>query len=196
MEVIIEAGATVSTQAWIDTGVYIGPRAHVSEGVRLGAGCRVECGVFIDRDVEIGRGARIDHYALIYSGATIEEDVYLGPHSCLGNHRAPRANPAPGHATSPGERLSQIRICRGASIGAGAIVLPDVTVGAWAMVGAGAVVTRHVPAYGLAIGVPARLVGYVCACGRRLRDALSLADLACPACQRLERPGPCAAEVG
>lgn len=196
MEVIIEADAIVSTQARLDPGVYIGHQTHVRERARLGAGCRVGQGVFIDRDVAIGRGARIDHYALIYSGVTIEEEVYLGPHCCLGNDRTPRASRPPGHVADHGGQHGQIHICRGASVGAGAVVLPNVTIGAWAMVGAGAVVTRDVPAHGLVIGVPARLVGYVCSCGRRLRDALSLADLACPSCQRRERPDSFAAEAG
>lgn len=182
---VIDPSATVSSLARIEAGVHIGQHAHVREGARLGTGTRVGIGAYIDHDVSIGCWVQIHNYALVYYDTVVEDGAMLGPACCLASERAPRAITRQGQPQRRDERTAgRVHVGRGATVGAGAIILPDVTVGPWAMVGAGAVVTRNVPAYGLVVGVPARLVGYVCACGARLRETLDLADLICPACRR------------
>ncbi|MGB9880554.1 MAG: acyltransferase, partial [Anaerolineae bacterium] len=105
----------------------------------------------------------------IYHGVTIEDGVFIGPHACLTNDKLPRAITPEGQLKRDTDwEVGKILIQYGASIGAGAIILPGVTVGRFAMVGAGAVVTKDVVAHGLVIGNPARLVGFVCQCGHRL----------------------------
>jgi acetyltransferase-like isoleucine patch superfamily enzyme len=142
----------------------------------------------ISPNVILGVGCQIWHYTQIREGATIgdqsiigRDGVFVGPRACLTNDRYPRA------ITPCGRRKGQndwtqgaIHVGYGASIGAGAIIVTDVTIGAFAMIGAGAVVTANVPAHGLALGTPARLVGYVCKCGYRLEAHGPLAS--CEVC--------------
>jgi acetyltransferase-like isoleucine patch superfamily enzyme len=105
----------------------------------------------------------------IYHGATLDDGVFIGPGAILTNDRQPRAiNPDGSLKSADDWQVGPIFVGYGASIGAGCIVLPGVTIGRFAMTGAGAVITRDVPAHGLAVGAPARLVGYVCSCGSRL----------------------------
>ncbi len=165
----IHPTADVSSQAIIGPGVKIWHQAQVREGARIGANCIVGKGVYIDFDVVIGDNVKIQNGVWAYHGATVEEGVFLGPGAILTNDKLPRAINADGSLKSDADwEVSPILIRRGASIGAGAVILPGVTVGEFAMVGAGAVVTHDVPAHGLVYGNPARLRGYVCHCGRPL----------------------------
>src|SRR5262249_41182396 len=128
-------------------------------------------GVYIDLNVHIGNNVKIQNSALLYHGLTVDDGVFIGPGACMTNDVHPRAITPDGHLKSDDDwEVGPIRICYGASIGAGAIILPKVTVGGFALVAAGAVVTHSVPAHGLVAGVPARLIGYVCACGRKLEE--------------------------
>jgi acetyltransferase-like isoleucine patch superfamily enzyme len=123
----------------------------------------------VDFDVSIGDNVKIQNGVFVYHGATVEEGVFLGPGVVLTNDKLPRAiNPDGSLKADADWEVSPVVIRRGASIGARAVVLPGVTVGEFAMVGAGAVVTRDVPAYALVFGNPARHHGYVCRCGRPL----------------------------
>jgi acetyltransferase-like isoleucine patch superfamily enzyme len=136
----------------------------------LGANCVVGKGAYIDHDVRIGDNVKIQNGALIYYKAILEDGVFIGPNVCLTNDRYPRAISSDGKpkATEDWE-AGGVLVRFGASIGAGAIVLPDVTVGRWALVAAGALVTRDVPDQALVAGSPAKPLGYVCKCGRRLK---------------------------
>jgi acetyltransferase-like isoleucine patch superfamily enzyme len=167
---MIHPTAEVSPKAQIGEGTRIWHHAQVREGAKIGRNCIIGKNVYIDFDVTIGDNVKIQNNASVYHGATIEDGVFIGPHACLTNDKIPRAiTPAGELKGSQDWEVGRILVKYGASIGAGAVILPNVTIGRFAMVGAGAVVTRDVPDHGLVVGNPARLVGYVCRCGRRLR---------------------------
>jgi acetyltransferase-like isoleucine patch superfamily enzyme len=127
-------------------------------------------GAYIDLDVTLGDNVKVQNGVYVYHGVTVEDGVFLGPGVILTNDKLPRAINPDGSLKSDADwEVSPTLIKRGASIGAGAVVLPGVTVGEFAMVGAGAVVTRDVPAHVLVYGNPARSQGYVCCCGQPLR---------------------------
>jgi len=184
-EIKIHPTADVAPSARIGAGTVIWHRAQVREGVKLGAHCIVGKDVYIDVDVVIGSMAKIQNAALIYHGATLEDGVFVGPQACLANDRLPRAVTPDGTLKTANDWTVGKTIVRyGASIGAGAIILPGVELGSFAMIGAGAVVVRSVPPFGLVRGVPARLVGYVCVCGAPLEQVTEGHGL-CTQCRRV-----------
>ncbi len=186
MSYYVHPTAEVSSEAIIGDGTRIWHQAQVRERARIGAECIIGKGAYIDFDVSIGRRCKLQNGVYVYHGATLEDGVFLGPGTMLLNDKHPRAINPDGSLKSDADwEVSQTHIGRGAGIGGGAVILPGVTVGAWAIVGAGSVVTRPVPAYGLVFGNPARLAGFVCTCGQRLAlQELTgeQARLACPAC--------------
>ena len=166
---IIHPTADVSPSAQIGAGTKVWHRAHIREHSRIGAHCVINNDVYIDIEVQIGNNVEIQNGALIYNGARIGDHVFIGPRVCLTNDRTPRATTTGGPLRTASDGVvNEIEIRYGASIGAGAIILPGLVIGRYAMVGAGAVVTHDVPDYGLVVGIPARLTGYVCQCGQRL----------------------------
>jgi UDP-2-acetamido-3-amino-2,3-dideoxy-glucuronate N-acetyltransferase len=166
---IIHPTAEVSSLATIGEGTRIWHQAQVRERAKIGRSCIIGKGVYIDSDVVVGDRVKIQNGASIYHGATIEDGVFVGPHACLTNDKLPRAITPDGELKGDADwQVGKILVQYGASIGAGAIVLPGVTVGRFAMVGAGAVVTRNVPPHALVVGNPAKPAGFVCACGHRL----------------------------
>lgn len=182
----IHPSAEVSEQAQIGEGTQIWHQAHVRERARIGRGCILGKDVYVDYDVQIGDHCKLQNGVYVYHGATLEDGVFLGPGVILTNDRLPRAiNPDGSLKSIDDWQVERILIRRGASLGAGSVVLPGVTIGEFALVGAGAVVTRDVPAQGLVVGNPARLVGYACQCGQRL----SPADPAGEAAGRTSEPG-------
>ena len=182
----IHPSAEVSSQAEIGAGSSIWHQAQVREGARLGRNCIVGKGAYIDFGVRIGDNVKIQNRASVYHGVTIEDGVFVGPHVCLTNDKLPRAvNPDGSLKTDADWNVSPILVRQGAAIGAHSIVLPGVTIGRWALIGAGSVVTHDVPDYGLAWGHPARLHGFVCPCGHRLEAAEEQQDIVlarCPEC--------------
>jgi len=168
---LIHPTAEISPDARIGAGTRIWHHAQVREGAVIGRECILGKNVYIDRDVVIGDRVKIQNNASIYHGVTLEDGVFVGPNACLTNDRYPRAITPDGLLKADSDwEVVPTRVCHGASIGAGAILLAGVTVGPFALVGAGAVVTRDVPAHGLVLGNPARLAGYVCRCGHSLYD--------------------------
>jgi UDP-2-acetamido-3-amino-2,3-dideoxy-glucuronate N-acetyltransferase len=161
--------AIVSEQVVIGSGTRIWAFAQLREGVIIGRNCIVGKDAYVDFGVKIGDCVKIQNGALIYHGATLEDGVFVGPHACLSNDRTPRAITPDGQLKGQDDwTVGQILIKYGASVGAGAVVVPNVTIGRFAMVAAGAVVTRDVPDHALVTGVPARVRGYVCRCGASL----------------------------
>jgi len=145
----------------VDEGVSIGPATqiwhfcHLSSGARIGARCTLGQNVFVGRDVSIGSGVKVQNNVSVYAGVTLEDDVFVGPSVVFTNVKNPRAPIDRKHEFQP------TLVKRGATVGANATILCGVTLGEYCMVGAGAVVTRDVPAHAVVVGNPARLVGQV-----------------------------------
>jgi UDP-2-acetamido-3-amino-2,3-dideoxy-glucuronate N-acetyltransferase len=183
--ITIHPTAEVSKQAVIGAKTRIWHQAQVREGARIGENCIIGKGAYIDFDVQIGGNVKIQNYASLYHGTTVEDGVFIGPYACLTNDKLPRAITPDGKLKSDAEwEVGKIQVKYGAAIGARAVVLPDITIGRFALIGAGAVVTKDVPDYGLVVGNPARLVGYVCKCGRRLKNDQA-EKWHCDACQEV-----------
>lgn len=147
----------------------VGPRtrlwafAHVMRGAVVGSDCNICDHAFIEGGVRIGNRVTVKNGVQIYDKVTIEDDVFLGPNMIFTNDLRPRV----AFKKTPDQFLP-IVVKRGATIGANATIVCGVTIGEQAFIGAGSVVTRDVPAHGLAVGNPARRVGWVCRCGERL----------------------------
>jgi UDP-2-acetamido-3-amino-2,3-dideoxy-glucuronate N-acetyltransferase len=167
---MIHPTAEVSSDARIGPDTRVWHYAQIREGVVIGRHCIIGKNVYIDFGIHIGDNVKIQNNALLYHGLTVEDGVFIGPQACLTNDRFPRAITPDGVLKDAADWVvSPTLIRHGASIGATATVLAGLTIGRFAMVGAGAVITRSVPDHGLVLGVPARLVGYVCVCGLPLR---------------------------
>jgi acetyltransferase-like isoleucine patch superfamily enzyme len=190
---MIHHTADVSPEARIGPGTRIWHEAQVRERVVIGADCVLGKGVYVDRDVVIGDRVKVQNRASLFHGLTVENNVYIGPHVSFTNDRYPRAvNPDGSPRTDADWQETPTLVREGASIGAGAVVLPGVTIGKWAMVGAGAVVTRDVPDHALVTGNPARVVGRACVCGAPM--AREGESWRCPACGRTYQFEPAGAQ--
>ena len=200
---MIHPSARVHPTADLEDDVSIGAdtsvwhRTHIRTGARVGAECVIGGSVFIDEGVTIGDRVKVQSGALVYHGVTVADGVFIGPGAILTNDRFPRAIVPDGRLAGADDwEVSPIHLQTGCSIGAGAIVVAGNDVGAYALVGAGAVVTRPVPSHALVVGNPARRIGWVCACGHRLADSMGHPapanrdryaidrELVCPACDR------------
>jgi acetyltransferase-like isoleucine patch superfamily enzyme len=166
----VHPSAFVAPDAHLGPGTKVWHLAQVREGADIGAECILGKDVYIGEGVRIGNRVKVQNGASIYTGTTVEDGVFVGPHVCFTNDRYPRAINADGSIkTADDWELSEIVVRTGASLGAGAILVAGITVGRWAMVAAGAVVTRDVGDHALVAGNPARQLGHVCTCARRLR---------------------------
>jgi len=197
---VIDRSARVHASADIEGEVAIGAntsvwhRAQIRTGARIGSGCVIGRDAYIDTGVVIGDRVKIQNRALVYHGVTVEDGVFIGPGAILTNDRFPRAITSTGDlATADDWTIGPITLRTGCSIGAGAVVVAGTDVGAYATVGAGAIVTKDVTPNALVVGNPAKRIGWMCACGERLRDeggqpaAAVLASglgLSCASCDR------------
>ncbi len=186
MSIRVHTSAEVSDKARIGDGTSIWHHSQVREGAQLGQNCILGKGVYVDAGVSIGNNVKIQNYVSVYHGVTIEDGVFIGPHVCFTNDLRPRAiNPDGTLKASDDWVLSETLIKRGAALGANSTVRCGVTIGEWAMIGSGSVITRDIPAYGLVMGNPARLKGFVCPCGEKLikKEALNSGEsIQCPKC--------------
>jgi UDP-2-acetamido-3-amino-2,3-dideoxy-glucuronate N-acetyltransferase len=158
----VEPSADVADDAQLGAGSVVWHLAQIREGAVLGESCIVGRGAYIGADVRVGNNVKIQNYALVYEPADLADGVFIGPAAVLTNDHAPRAVTPDGasKAATDWEAVG-VLVDTGASIGARAVCVAPVRVGRWAMVGAGAVVTRDVPDYALVVGVPARQIGWV-----------------------------------
>lgn len=170
----------VHESSYIDEDVKIGEGTkiwhfcHIQKGARIGKNCSFGQNVNVSNNVRIGNGVKIQNNVSVYEGVELEDYVFCGPSCVFTNDLTPRAKFPKGSA---GYHKTIVK--EGASIGANATIVCGHTVGRWAMVAAGAVVTRDVPDYALVAGVPAKKIAWVCQCGERLGEVLL-----CSKCKR------------
>lgn len=164
----IHPTADVSPSAEIGENTRIWANVQIREHARIGTNCIVGRNVYIENDVIIGNNVKIQNNASLYHGLSVEDGVFIGPHVIFTNDRTPRAIRPDGMLKSADDwTVSHTLLRYGAALGAGTIVIAGVTIGRWALVGSGSVVTRDVPDYALVVGNPARSIGYVSANGVR-----------------------------
>jgi len=175
---MIAKDAFIHKTAIVDNGVIIGSNTkiwhfcHIMPGAQIGPDCIFGQNVFVGKAI-IERGCKIQNNVSIYSGVHLEQDVFIGPSVVFTNVVNPRANI---------ERKDEFRetlVKRGATIGANATILCRHILEEYCMIGAGAVVTKNVPAYAIVIGNPAHQIGWVCACGNRLKMIDNVAQCSC-----------------
>jgi acetyltransferase-like isoleucine patch superfamily enzyme len=168
---MIHPTAEVERGAQVGADTRIWHFVHVRTGARIGNNCTLGYNVFVDRDVVIGNNVKLQNRVSLFRGVTLEDGVFVGPHTTFTNDQYPRSITPEGRLMDHDDWPAIPTLVRyGASIGAGSVIVAGVTVGKWALVGAGAVVTRDVPDHGLVVGRPARLVGYACMCGKPLKQ--------------------------
>lgn len=173
----------VHESSYVDDDVEIGEGTkiwyfcHIQKGARIGKNCSMGQNVNISNNVMIGNGCKIQNNVSLYEGVVLEDDVFCGPSCVFTNDLTPRAKYPKGRANYKKTILRE-----GASIGANATVVCGNTIGKYAMIGAGAVVTSDVPDHALMLGIPTRQAGWICTCGTRLNNAME-----CPHCGRKYR---------
>lgn len=166
---MIHESAHVSPEAKIGEGTKIWNHAQVRERAELGKECVISKNVYIDFDVKIGDYVKIQNNVSVYHGVTLENGVLVGPHVCFTNDKLPRSiNPDGTPKSADDWTLTETLVKEGASIGAHSLIMCGVILGKFSLVGAGAVVTKNVPDYGLVVGLPAKLIGFVCHCCNKL----------------------------
>ncbi|HEU4585211.1 MAG TPA: acyltransferase [Gemmatimonadaceae bacterium] len=181
----LPGGAQVHESSYVDDGAVVGKGTriwhfcHIMKGAEIGEQCSLGQNVVVMQGVVLGRNVKVQNNVSIYEGVRCEDDVFLGPSMVFTNVLNPRS-----HVSRKHEYRATL-VKRGASIGANATVVCGHDLGEYAFVAAGAVVTRSVPAYALVAGVPARVIGWMCACGERLPLEAELPDsvnVSCAAC--------------
>lgn len=176
------AHALVDDGAKIGAGTRVWAFAHVMKGAVIGTHCNVGDHAFVENGAKVGNGVTIKNNVVVWEGVTVKDYAFLGPCCVFTNDRRPRSPRFPGGRVRYQDKswLAPTVVGKGASIGANATVVCGVTIGEFAMVGSGAVVTTDVAPYTLVLGVPARPAGFVCECGEALDFVKSKAS--CAAC--------------
>ena len=162
MAAVVHPSAIVDEGAQLGDGTRVWHFAHVSSGARIGPGCSLGQGVFVANDVHIGHNVKIQNNVSVYDAVTLEDDVFCGPSMVFTNVHNPRS------AVPRKGEYRRTLVKRGATLGANCTVVCGITIGEYAFVGAGAVVSRDVQPFALVVGVPARRIGWMSRHGERL----------------------------
>lgn len=182
MSARVMASADVDDRASIGDGTSVWHLAQVRENAVVGERCVIGRGAYVGPGVSLGDGCKIQNYALVYEPARLGRGVFVGPAAVLTNDTFPRAvNPDGSLKSADDWEAVGVTVEEGASIGARAVCVAPVRIGAWATVAAGAVVTNDVPAHALVVGVPARRVAWVGHAGRPLEATGTPGEWRCPA---------------
>ncbi len=166
----VHSSSFVADSAQIGDGTQIWLYCQVRENVKIGTGCIFGKGVYVDSDVTIGNNVKIQNNVSVFAGVEIEDGVFVGPHVCFTNDKVPRAvNPDMSIKAADDWHITKTLVKAGAALGANSTIVCGVTIGKWAMVASGSVVTKNVPDHALVMGNPARIFAWVCACGKRVQ---------------------------
>lgn len=161
-DIFIHPTADVSPDAEIGAKTKVWAYAQIRERTSIGNECVISKNVYVDFDVRIGNRCKVQNNCSLYHGLTVEDGVFIGPHVVFANDKVPRAITKDGELKSTADwKVSPTTVRYGASIGAHSVILPGVTIGRFAMIGSGSVVTKDVPDFALVYGNPARVHGYV-----------------------------------
>lgn len=173
-EYFVHHSSIVDSDVKIGKGTKIWFFCHIQSGAKIGEDCSFGQNVNISNNVIIGDGCKVQNNVSIYEGVELEDYVFCGPSCVFTNDLTPRAK-------YPKGKVGYIKtlLKEGCSIGANATIVCGTTIGKWAMIGSGAVVTKNVPDHALMVGIPAKQKGWVCECGAVLKD-----DLVCPHCAK------------
>lgn len=172
MSITVKDTAQVADSAELGDGTTIWELAQIRENAQLGTGCNVGRGAYVGPGVRIGSNVKLQNYALVYEPAVLADGVFVGPAAVLTNDEFPRAITPEGELKSASDwHAVGVTVGEGASIGARSVCIAPVTIGRWALIAAGAVVTKDVPAFALVVGVPARRIGWVGRAGVPLVEA-------------------------
>lgn len=166
-EYFVHPTSIVDDDVEIGEGTKIWHFSHIQSGARIGKNCSFGQNVNVSNNVKVGNGCKVQNNVSLYEGVELEDYVFCGPSCVFTNDLTPRAKYPKGHA---GYKKTLVK--EGASIGANATVVCGHTIGKWALIGAGAVVTSNVPDHALMLGVPARQKAWACECGELLPDGL------------------------
>ncbi len=162
-DTFIHETAVVSQAAKIGRGTKIWINSQIRENAIIGCDCIISKDTYIDTEVHIGDRVKVQNGVSIYHGVTVEDEVFIGPNVAFTNDLIPRA-------MNQDWKITPTLVKKGSSIGANSTIICGNIIGEYALVGAGSVVTKNVPAHALVVGNPARIIGYVCKCGERLDE--------------------------
>ncbi len=165
--------ALIGPQARIGEGTRVWAFANIQDGAVIGEHCNICDGCYVEKGAVIGNHVTLKNGVNVFEGITIEDDVFCGAHTAFINDRNPRSH------RKDAWTLEGITVKKGVTIGSNTTVMCGIVIGEYAFIGAGSVVTKDVPAYGLFFGTPARMHGFVCQCGRKIND-----DYLCTHCRR------------
>lgn len=191
MSVFVHPTAEVEPGATVGDGSRIWRFVHVMAGARVGARCSLGQGCFVANDAVLGDGCKVQNHVSVYAGVELGDNVFVGPNAVFTNVSRPRSG-----FPKTAAQYEKTVVDRGATIGANATIVCNRHIGEGAFIAAGAVVTRDVPPYALVKGAPARIAGWVCACGETMsRSTDAPASATCAACgRRYDRKGEGLAE--
>lgn len=176
----VHESSYVGDTAKIGAGTRIWHFCHIMDGVEIGESCSLGQNVFVARGVTLGRNVKVQNNVSLYEGVVLEDDVFCGPSCVFTNVKTPRS----AFPRNTADDYAETRVKRGASIGANATIVCGVTIGEWAFVAAGAVVTKDVAPFALVAGVPAKPIGWACMCGVPLRPGTDVKAAVCSECNR------------